>query len=179
MKSITNYLGLILLFLTFQACAPARVPFTQQLREKYELKPEELKSIQFYTSNDLVLRRGENKNSKETENGELKLLKDGLLEEIVIKAGTPCLIEEVVDGNRVKVSFEDGVNKYLVFGSINNRDGYYTLLATEWVGGKGKMNYGEQMYMSNSGSKDLFLTLRVKSLQKFKTDQKVVKGKKI
>lgn len=179
MKSITSYLGLIVLFINFQACAPARVPFTQQLREKYELKPDELKSIQFYTSNDLVLRRGENKNSKETENGELKLLKDGLVEEIVIKAGTPCLIEEVVDGNRVKVSFEDGVNKYLVFGSINNRDGYYTLLATEWVGGKGKMNYGEQMYLSNSGSKDLFLTLRVKSLQKFKTDQKVVKGKKI
>ena len=169
----------VLILTTLAGCGPSRVPFTQNLREKYQLKPEELKRIQFYTSNDLILRRGENKNSKETEGGELTLMKDGLVEEIIIKAGTPCLIQEVVDGNKVTVSFEDGNSRYLVFGSINNRDGYYTLMALEWISGKGKVNYGEQTYMTNSGSKDVFLTLKVKSLEKYKKDQKVVKGKKI
>ena len=133
-------------------------------------------AIQFYFSNDFVLRRGENTATNETQKGELTVKKDSKVEEIIIKAGTPCIIREVVDGNRVKVSFEDKVNKYLVFGSVNNRDGYYTLMAREWKNGLGEVNYGEQIYYSSKGSKDIFLALKMKSLEKFKLEQKVVKG---
>ncbi len=152
------------------------VPFTQQLKEQNNLKPEELKSIQFYTSNDLVLRRGENKDTKETSNGELNIVKDAKMEEVFIKAGTPCVIKEVVDGNRVTVSFDKGAAKYLVFGSINNRDGYYTLMALDWKNGKGKVNYGEKTYMSSPGSKDVFLVLKMKTLEQFQVDRQVEKG---
>jgi hypothetical protein len=161
------------------SCAPTRVPFTQQLREQYKLNVEELKSIQFYTSNTLILRRAETESKKETSGGELTISKDRVLEEIVIKAGTPCVIRDVVDGSRVTVTFEDGGNKYLVFGSLRNRDGYYTLQALDWDKGRGKVNYGEQLYMTSDGSRDIFLVLKVKSLEKFKVDQKVIKGKTI
>lgn len=167
-----------LLFL-LASCSPQLTPFTQQIREQYKLKPEELTSIQFYTSNSFVLRRGENAMGKETEGGELQVVKEKYIEEVVIKAGTPCVITEVVDGNRVKVSFEDGGSKYLVFGSIRNKDGYYTLQALEWVNGKGKLNYGENTYYSSEGSRDIFLTFKMKSLEKYKADQKVVKGKRL
>src|SRR5690554_5869317 len=126
MKIIQQPLLLILL-LVLASCAPQRMPFTQQLREKHQLTPDELKKIQFYTSNDLILRRGDNKNSKATDDGALTVMNDGVVEEVVIKAGTPCVIKEVIDGNRLTVSFEDGSNRYPVFASIKNRDGYYTL----------------------------------------------------
>jgi hypothetical protein len=169
----------VALLLTMASCAPNLTPFTQQVREQYKLNEEELKSIQFYTSNTFVLRRGANALEKETEKGELQVVKEKYVEEVVIKAGTPCVIREVVDGNRVTVTFEDGDSKYLVFGSIRNKDGYYTLQALEWVNGKGKINYGENTYFSSEGSRDIFLTFKMKSLEKFKGDQKVVKGKRL
>ncbi len=158
------------------SCSPSLVPFTQQMRQQLQLQPEELKSIQFYFSNTVVLRRGESNDKKETTNGELTVLNDSKIEEIIIKAGTPCVIKEIVDGNKVTISFEENGNKYLVFGSINNRDGYYTLMAIDWKHGKGTVNYGEQTYYSSPGSKDVFLALKMKSLKRFQVDQKVVKG---
>ncbi len=169
----------LLIIVLMSSCSTGRVPFTQQLREQYKLNVEELKSIQFYTSNTLVLRRAETESKKETAGGELTISKDRVLEEIVIKAGTPCVIKDVVDGSRVTVTFEDGGNKYLVFGSIRNRDGYYTLQALDWNQGKGKVNYGEQLYVTSGGSRDIFLVLKMKSLNQFKVDQKVIKGKTI
>lgn len=166
----------VVISILFMACSPSTVPFTQQLREQYHLSPDELRAIQFYTSNTFVLRRGETGDKKETTNGELTVLKDAKVEEIIIKAGTPCVIKEVVDGNRVTVSFNQGGNQFLVFGSLNNRDGYYTLMALDWKSGKGKVNYGEQTYMTSVGSKDVFLVLKMKNLDQFKLDTKIEKG---
>lgn len=170
---------MVVIGIIFTSCAPTRVPFTQQLRDAYKINVEELKSLQFYTSNHLVLRRAEMESKKETSGGELTVSKDQVLEEIVIKAGTPCVIRDVVDGNRVTVSFEQGTNKYLVFGSIRNTDGYYTLQALDWDKGKGRVNYGEQIYLTSEGSRDIFLVLTMKSLEQFKLDQKVIKGQTV
>jgi hypothetical protein len=175
----TRYPALAILFIFLTSCGPTLAPFTQQIREQYKLTPEEMKGIQFYISNTFVLRRGEDNIEKETTKGELQVMKDRYVEEVVIKAGTPCVIRDVMDGNRVTISFEDGNSKYLVFGSIRNSDGYYTLQAMDWVKGKGKINYGEKIYFSSEGSRDIFLTFKMKSLEKFRGDQKIVKGKKV
>jgi len=179
MNSSKNWLLLAILPLLFISCSPKRIPFTQQLKEKYQLQPEELQSIQFYLSNDLKLSRLDHKVKKNTENGELIVLKDEVAQEIIFKAGTPCVIREVIDGDKVKVSFEKDGNKYLVFGSIRNKDGFYTLQAADWKNDKGKVNYGEKMYLTSDGSRDVFLALKMKSLEQFKLDQKVVKGQEV
>ena len=176
MQPVKLTLSLALVVTLLSSCSQQLVPFTQQVRDQYHLQPEELKSIQFYFSNSFVLRRGENNDTKETRNGELTVMNDSKIEEVIIKAGTPCVINSVVDGNKVKVSFEDDFNKHLVFGSLNNTDGYYTLMALDWKNGKGKVNYGENTYYSSPGSKDVFLALKMKSLKRLKVDQKVVKG---
>lgn len=176
MHKIHYYLLLAFLPLLMISCSPKMVPFTQQIREQNKLNSQELTSIQFYTSNTIVLRRGENLDKKETSNGELNILKDATVEEVVIKAGTPCVIKEVVDGNRVTVTFESGGAKYLVFGSVNNKDGYYTLMALDWKSGRGRVNYGEKTYLSSPGSRDIFLVLKMKTLEQFKIDRKVEKG---
>jgi len=179
MRNLRIYLitGIFPLFM--MSCASSRVPFTQQLRDQNKLNMEELKSIQFYTSNTLVLKRGENQDIKETEKGELTVVKDAKVEEVIIRAGTPCVIKEVVDGNRITVSFNQDGSKYLVFGSVSNRDGYYTLMARDWKNGKGKVNYGEQTFMTSPGSKDVFLVFKMKTMQQFKLDRKVEKGAEV
>jgi hypothetical protein len=164
---------------TLQSCSDKLVPFTQQIRDTNKLTAEELKSIQFYVSSSFTLRRGENINTKETTGGELTVFKDNKVEEVIIKAGTPCLIKDVVDGNRVTVSFEDKGSRYLVFGSIGNKDGYYTLMALKWEKERGKVTYGENFYYASPGSKDVFLAIKMKTMEKFKLEQKVVKGKKL
>lgn len=179
MSLLVRSLLVIVVPVLLSSCSQKRVPFTQQLREKHQLKPEEIKAIQFYISNDLVLRRGDQESKKVTNDGELTLLNDAVMEEVVIKAGTPCLIRDVIDGNQVTVSFEDNGNKFLVFGSLNNRDGYYTLRALDWNKGRGKLSYGEKMYVTSPGSKDVFLVLKLKSLEKFRVDKTIVPGKKL
>ena len=171
-------LTVVLVAFLLNACAPM-VPFTQGIREKYNLNEQELKSIQFYTSHDIVLRRGDAGTNKVTKEGELVVLQEKKVEEIFIKAGTPCVIQQLVDGNKVTVSFEEGTDKYLVFGSLSQRNGYYNLLALEWDQGRGKINYGGHTYYVPRGSENIFLLFKMKSLGKFEKDQKVLKGKKL
>ncbi len=179
MKQLLLSLGTLFLVASLSSCSQKLVPFTQQMRESYKLSVEDLQSIQFYNSNSIVLKRGEETGMKETENGELTLKKEHYIEEIVIKEKTPCIVRSSIDGNTITVEFEDGTNRYLVFGSRKNRDGYYTLQALEWNNGKGKVNYGDKYYYAGQGSKDVFLALKLKSIENFKSEQKVVKGKKL
>ena len=160
------------------SCSP-KVPFTQGIREKYKLNESELKAIQFYTSDVIVLKRGEvSEKEKETKEGTLTIKGGNKVEEVVIKAGTPCVIEQVYDGNRVSVSFEEGKNKYLVFGSLHSRNGLYTLQVLN-ENGKQTINYGEKLYYASTGSEQVFLVFKIKSLNKFELNQQVVKGKKV
>lgn len=78
-----------------------RVPFTQELRTEYDLTDEQLRHIQFYTSELITLRR----------NPEGEKLQ---FEEVRIRPGTPGVVVRV-DPYSVGVSFEKG--GYLNFGS--------------------------------------------------------------
>ncbi len=176
MIRIPALMYLFVAVMLWSSCTTTKVPLTQKLRDEYKISPQELKAIQFYISNDLVLSRGDQQSKKETSDGELTLVKDAKVEQVVIKAGTPCVVKDVVDGNRVTVTFENGSDRYLVFGSLKNRDGYYTLQALDWNKDRGKVNYGEKLYMTSAGSRDVFLVLKMKSLDKFKVEQEVIKG---
>lgn len=165
--------------LTLNSCAP-RIPFTQEVREKEKLSEEEMKKIQFFASHDIVLQRGE-KEEKEKEISEGTLMtKDGKsVEQVIIKAGTPGIVDRVLDANRVAIRFEEGEEKYLVFGDPN-KQGRYTLLAGEWdKNNRGKLQYGGKAYNTGSGAANVYLTFRMKNLYQFKKDQKVVKGMKL
>ena len=178
MRNLSKALLFSIITLSLASCGtPTRI-LTQDLREQYKLSEQDLKSIQFYVSGPIVLTRYSQGAKKTTEGGELTLMKDEVLERIVIKSGTPCLIKDVVDGNRVTVSFEDGDNRYLVFGGIKRNGGNYCLQALDWGGERGgKLNYGEKEYNVNSYAQGAFLYLKVKSLNRFKLDEQVVKGK--
>ena len=64
-------LGFFVITMMLASCSP-KIPFTQAIRDQYKLDAAELKHIQFYLSDPIVLRRGDNKeNQKSTEEGTL------------------------------------------------------------------------------------------------------------
>lgn len=180
MKKLTvQLLLLICAGVLVTSCSP-KIPFTQNVRDKYKLSDNDLKAIQFYVSDAVILRRGEDLGrEKGTDDGTLVIKSGKNLEQIVFKRNTACVVGQAVDNAKLTMSFEDDAKKFLVFGSDNDANGYYTLKALEWVGGKGKINYGDQTYYTNPGSQKTFLMFKMKSLRKISVDQKVVKGKKV
>ena len=172
-------LVLIALSTIFISCSP-KIPFTQSIRDQYKLSPQEIKHIQFYLSDPIVLKRGESKeNQKTTDDGTLVVKSGKDLEQIVFKRNIPGAVSEIVDSEKMTIAFEDGNEKYLVFGSNGDRNGYYSLQALQWKGERGKINYGGQTYFSNPGSNQAILLFKMKSLRNVKVEEKVVKGKKV
>jgi hypothetical protein len=179
---MVNYKSLIQLFLVIvllSSCSP-KIPFTQSIRDKYNLTELELKGIQFYLSDAVLLRRGTTeKSEKSTEDGTLVINSGKEVEQITFKSSTPCAINKVLGISLVSVAFEDGPEKHLVFGSGNSRDGYYRLQALSWDKGRGKINYGGSTYYSAPGSENAILLFRMKSLKNLKYKETVVKGKSV
>ena len=52
--------------LVFSSCSP-KVPYTTYLANKYELTETDLKKVQFYTSEDIILSTKESSSKTETE----------------------------------------------------------------------------------------------------------------
>ncbi len=177
-KFIFNLGAFLIIATLIQSCAP-RIPFTQTIREQYDLSENELKLLQFYNSNDIVLTRvEEDKKTKKTQDGTLKITTGKAYDQVIIKAGTPGVLEKSVDNQRIGISFEDD-GKYLVFGDPNNRKANYTLLAPKWENNRAVLLYGGNEYYANQGASNIYLKFKMSKLNKIKRQTRVAKGRKL
>lgn len=172
-----NHLFAICALALLSSCSP-KIPFTQTIRDQNNLTAEDLQRIQFYLSDPVILKRGNVSNQKATEEGALVIKSGKNIEQVSFKANTPGTVSEVVSNSVLKMSFEEGAEKVLVFSSDKN--GYYSLKAVSWErDGRGTINYGGQTYIAAPGSSNAVLMFKMKSLKKVKVQEKVVKGKKL
>lgn len=171
---------LVVAALVVSSCAP-RVPFTQSLRQEYKLTQEELSAIQFYTSDDIVLIAGEGdvREKATTQDGALAIRRGQRVEEIIIPAGTPCVVDMVIDGERLAMRFGSGPKEYLVFGTLQQRGGYYTLQALEWNNGVGTIVYGDKTFTTQRGDNQTYLLIKLKSIRQITRDQQIVRGQRL
>lgn len=177
MKKI--YLPFLAVLLMMSACAP-RVQWTQAIKDQYQVKESELKSIQFYTTGDIVLQRAESSGSnKETNQGELVISSGNSLEQVVIKAGTPGIVEKIIDDTRFAVRFEMGEGKTLIFGNDQPSKGAYYLMPEEMQGSNKIVNYGNKKFAVTGNSAYVTLSFKMRKLNKYTKDQHVVKGMKL
>jgi hypothetical protein len=161
------------------SCAP-KVPFTQQIRDQYKLSPEEMRSIQFYLSDPVILRRAEESVSeKKTDEGKLVIESGRSFDQLTFKANTPGIADGIVDANTLKVSFEDGAEKYMVFSSTQSRSGNYYLKGIIADNGRMKINYAGQSWIANKGSEQSLLLFKMKSVRRLRVNDNVAKGKKL
>ena len=126
---------LILLYLS--SCTT--VPFTNALVNRYSLDTEEVKDIQYYVSNNIVLRRevtGPTAGSRAeiTPGHTLKRIEGKYVEEIIVRPNTPCVIVKA-RGNDLYVAFEEGATlKFsLQTATVGERKAGRYYLQGNWV----------------------------------------------
>ena len=167
----------IALTLSGTGCAPQRVAFTQGIRTQYALGSEELKNLQYYVSADITLQRDFRREEGEISKGHKLVTKEGgLLEEVVIPAGTPGIATEVGETS-LAVSFEPGSS--LIFGSPpTDRDPErkYRLSAKRWTDYYGEVLYDGKIFYAVEGSNRAYLEVGVESLDAVEKKKKVLPG---
>lgn len=158
-------------------CATRQVAFTRGIRTYYGLESDDLKNLQYYVSGDITLERAFVREEGEVSKGHTLVAKEsGLVEQVIIRAGTPGVATEVGD-TYLAVSFEPGAS--LVFGSPasdRDPDRTYKLLATRWTDTYGEIDYGGKTFYAVYGSRAAHLVVAVESLDAVKTKKTVLPG---
>lgn len=171
MKLLIKVLGIALLF---SSCAITS-PFTSQVQQEYKLSEKELKKVQFYTSDVIVLSKIKQKDNATVYDGKLLMSEEKNSEQIIIKKNTPCILEQIVDDNKYLFSFENGEDRILLFGNTNG--GYFSLMAKEWTEGRAIIKYAGKEYSTKNGN--VFLKVKIRKLKSLEKKQRVVKGRKV
>ena len=182
MKSMSLNKSLIILgvgVITVLSSCQSTIPFTNTVKKQYNLDDAKLKKMQFYVSHDITLLRGERgENSQELdEDGKLVVSSSSTLDEILVDGSTPGVCLDVLPENKLKISFFESDDQYLVFGDPNNR-GRYELM-TKMKNGKKKINFGGKIYYVETGGTRPYLKFEMKKVRDDKKSTKKAKGRTV
>lgn len=170
------FLGLII---TTSACGPTLRPFTKSLYEERNWSDADLKRVQFYLSEDIVMRRQLSGSSFEVLSGEIKIVDGRKVEEVVIRKGTPGAFLFSPKTNRFAIGFEESDSRFLVFGPSPKAGGKFVLLASDWNRYEGEVTYEGQKYNVSSRSAYASLMVDLKKIRKTTVSSRTAKGRKV
>lgn len=164
----------------FTSCSKKLTYFSKDVQQEYNLTEADLKRVQFYLSEDIVLRKKYKGESTKISDGKIKAVDGSKVEEIVFKKGTPGILEFMPKSNRMAVSFESGgSDKYLMFGPNPKAGGRYILLAKEWNRNTGVISYNGQDYSTTSESAYASLLVDLKNARKISVKRRSADGRVI
>jgi hypothetical protein len=157
-------------------------PFTRDLKQKLEVDNIDLKEVQFYVDQKLILNRNLGSQDISVKNGVVKMSNGKYINEVVIPSLTPgvCMGAE---NDKLLVSFEKG-NSYLAFGpgsgfTANN----YVLYGTEWKLGTAMVTYDSEKFRAHCGTcsdvASATLVIRKKELEKLSRKKRTATGRTI
>ncbi|MEM9887508.1 MAG: hypothetical protein AAF849_16550 [Bacteroidota bacterium] len=171
--------GLFIASIFFTSCSPKLTPFTQRLYKENDWTESELKRIQFYLSEDIVLRRDAESSRSRIQDGEIKVINGGEMEKVVIRRGTPGVFVFSPKADRFAISFERGDDRYLMFGPNPKANNRYLLLASEWKKRGGMVTYGGKRYRVEN--EDAYATIMVdlKKVRKVAVKSRTADGRKV
>lgn len=164
-------INILALSLCLTSCKTT-VPFTSSTKENCGLSDHQLKNIQFYTSQKITLYKIKQESSAQITNGRIVVSDRKDAETIIIPKGTPCVLVQTMK-DVFLLSFEYGDGKLLAFGTTSG--GAYTLMAKDWDGTQGVLEYGHRMYVTNDGK--TFLKVNMKSIKRERNKYRVVQGR--
>ncbi len=151
------FLLTIPLLLVLSSCSKNYTPFTENLKDYQNWDNEDLKSIQFYLSDDIVIQRKVSNSNSEIVAGKIKIENGKKVEEVIIPAYTPGILTQVDGKGSFVLRFENGEGRDLNFGPNPERNGKYVLLAESWNKKVGKVEYDGRTYYTSPESRYSFL----------------------
>ena len=153
------------------------VPYTSAVQTKYKLTDKDIYGIQFYLSDEVTLYRASDDGQASANNGGLIVHSDRQTEEVILRKGTPGIVEDVY-ADRLVVSFEIGQGKYLIFGNSDPGGPYY-LMAEEWERRHGKLSYAGKTYFAKPGSGTAFLKMKLRKLRQLEKRTRIASGRRL
>jgi hypothetical protein len=157
------------------------VPFTRDLFNKIKAYNIDVRRVQFFIDQKLVLTRYIDQNKAEVTSGVVKFINGKYINEIVIPANTPCICDSVdIDG--LRVSFDRSGNQ---FKFINNKysPDFFIFSGTNWKDGSCDVLFDRAVYRASCGTcnsaADIKLTVRQSDIDNTQKKTKVLPGRKI
>jgi len=147
--------------------------------DEFRWDNDEIKRIQFYLSEDVILWRKLSDEDSRITKGKIRIENDSEVEEIIIKKNTPGVVLFIPKRNNFAVSFDNVEKNYLMFGPNPKNKDKYVLLAKDWDRRKGKVTYGNQIYNTNSESAFAGLLVDIKKAKNTKYTSKTATGRRI
>jgi hypothetical protein len=157
------------------------VPFTKDLLDRINSNNLDIKKVQFFIDQRLILRRTLGSQKSNIKGGQI-LFENGLyVHEVIIPKYTPGVCDGF-DGDRISISFEMQ-NNDIKFGPHGNNQESFTLSARNWNNGTGEITYDNATYTVKCAAcpNVAVTTLLVKKSEahKLKKTQRIVKGRRV
>ncbi|MGB0917320.1 MAG: hypothetical protein ACPGU4_07000 [Flavobacteriales bacterium] len=169
------------------SCSINRMLLTVDTKQQIEKAGVDIKQVQFYNSEEIILARQIKKEEINVAEGKVRIENGKHIEEIIIPANTPGVCE-LNNEKTLKVSFDAGDGKTIPFlvekrGEVVSSGSYFKIGAKKWVrtsrGRKvGKLDYEGEIYNIVRGS-DSKLMIDKSVLNRVKRDTHVAKGRKL
>lgn len=169
----------IAICLGVMGCSPSFSPYTQDLHQTHRWEEADLKKVQFYLSEDVVLRRELSTGESAIEEGKIIMEKGRRVEEVVFPEGTPGILAFMPKENRMAVSFESGKDKFLMFGPNPKANNRYVLLASDWNRRVGYVNYNGKRYRTSADNAFAGLLVDLDHINKTTVQRRRAKGRTV
>jgi hypothetical protein len=172
---------IILLFPLFLlSSCKTLIPYTTDLRIENQWSQNDLRKIQYYVSQPIVLQRQLRNNETNIVSGKIKTVDGRQVQEIIIRKGTRGVVAAFPDDNRMAVSFEISDQYFLTFGVDPKRGNrFYLRLADFKQNEFARVTYFGETYDVSPQSLNAFLQVNQKKINKMKKDLRVAKGRKV
>lgn len=177
LSKIASVSIIMIISLTLFSCSNSRkIAYTSDIQKAHKFSEENLKKVQFYTSEEIVLVQTKQDGDVIISNGKLVVRNNKDIEKIIIPKNTKCVLESIVDDNKFTFSFEVGQGRVLLFG--NDGEGRFSLMAKGgFENGAGIIPYADKNYVTTNGG--AFLMISAKKLNKLKAKERVIRGRTI
>ena len=153
---------------------------TKDMIENYNWSESDLKKIQFYSSEDIVLRQVKRGNKSTIEDGEVNIQTGKEIKEIVIPKGTQGVMLFQPSSNQIAICFDaEDDSKFLMFGPNPKANDRYILLASDWDRRRGKVSYGNTKYYVDANRMLSGLMVDIKKTDVTRFDSRKAKGRKV
>jgi hypothetical protein len=156
------------------------IPYTSDLRVENQWSQNDLKRIQFYVSQPIVLQRQLRSNETNIVSGKIKTVDGRQVQEIIIRKGTRGVVTAFPDDYRMAVSFEISDQHFLTFGVDPKRGNrFYLRLADFRPNEFARVTYYGETYDLSPSSLNAHLQINQKRINQLSKNMRVAKGRKV
>lgn len=174
-----KYLLLFFCLVLSVSCSKKLKYFTEDLYEEYDWTDADLRRIQFYVSQDIVLYRNKNDNNTKIRKGQIRVESESDVDRVVIKKGTPGVFVNSPRASHFAIAFDDDRDHFLMFGPNSKAEGRFLLMAKNWDKRKGEISYGKKLYETTSESAYAALMVDIKGANKTNVKSKTAGGRRV